>query len=168
MRNFQKTLKICNEYKNTNIIDDSWILWVKGRNALALNQRELATSYFDSIRLLWTREQQTSSDNWNNHRFLSVAYAGMGLKEKFLEEVELVETLMPLHKDALLWTRIMVNKIELLIWLGEYIQAIDLADQMLSLPSRLTINSLRLSPIYDPLRDNPRFQELIAKYEEKG
>ena len=48
--------------------------------------------------------------------------------------------------------------------LGEYENAISLADQMLSIPSRLTVNSLKLSPIYDPFRENPRFQELIAKY----
>jgi serine/threonine-protein kinase len=71
---------------------------------------------------------------------------------------------MPIHKDALAWTLNRIHKIEMLIWLGEYDQAIDLMDQALSIPSRLTINLLKLSPIYDPLRENPRFQELIAKY----
>ena len=33
---------------------------------------------------------------------------------------------------------------------------------------RIAINRLKYSPICDPLRDHPRFQELLKKYEEKG
>lgn len=167
-RNYQQALEICNEYRNTNIIDDSIILLYKSRIALALNQRDLATSYFDSLKTLWVKGRQSTSGDWINHYYLSMVYAGLGMKEKFLKEWELYETLMPFHKDHFTGSDYWVFKIEMLIWLGEYNQAIDLADQMLSIPSGLTVNGLKLSPIYDPLRDNPKFQKLITKYEEKG
>jgi serine/threonine-protein kinase len=139
-------------------------LFYKGRNALALNQRDLATSYFDSIKTLWEEGQQSTLGDYSYHFRLARAYAGLGMKEKFLKEWELYETLMPFHKDFYWGAIYRVSKIEMLLWLGEYDQAIDLADQMLSIPSGLTINGLKLSPIYDPIRDHPRFQELIAKY----
>ncbi|MEE9190835.1 MAG: protein kinase [Candidatus Neomarinimicrobiota bacterium] len=167
-RNYQKALEICNEYKHTNIIDDSWILFNKGRFALALNQRDLATSYFDSLKTLWVKGGQSTPGDWFYHFNLAAAFAGMGMKEKFSKEWELYETLLPFHKDFFWGTINRVYKIEMLLWLGEYDQAIDLADQMLSIPSFLTMNTLKLSPIFDPLRDNPRFQELIIKYSQKS
>jgi non-specific serine/threonine protein kinase len=166
-RNYQKALKILNEYGPTNIIDDSGILYEKGRIALALNQRELTTSYFDSLRTLLIKGRQLTSGAWFYHLSLSRAYAGLGMKEKFLKEWKLYESLMPFHKDVFLGATNRVHKIEQLIWLGEYDRAIDLVDQMLSMPSSLTINGLKLSPLYDPIRDNPRFQEVLKKYEGK-
>jgi len=93
-----------------------------------------------------------------------MAYAGIGMKEKFLEETELVENLMPFQHDNYEGTERKVIQIELFIWLSEYDQAIELVDQMLSIPSDLTVNELKLFPIYDPLRDHPRFQEVLKKY----
>ena len=75
---------------------------------------------------------------------------------------------MPFQMDISLETNDRINVIELFVWLGEYDRAVDLVDHMLSTPSSITINRLKLSPIYDPLRDHPRFQELIEKYKVKG
>ena len=44
-------------------------------------------------------------------------------------------------------------------------EAVDLIAQLLDEPSALTVHLLRLDPIWDPIRDNPRFQALLAKYE---
>jgi len=163
-RNYQKALTIYNEYKQTNINADSGILRLKGRTALALNQRDLATSYFDSLNMLWVDRQQSASGDWIHHRWLTTANAGLGMKENFFKEWESFEIAMPFHKDFYWGASYRIAKIEMFIWLGEYDRAIDLADQMLSIPSDLTINALKLSPIYDPLRDSPRFQEVLKKY----
>jgi hypothetical protein len=42
-------------------------------------------------------------------------------------------------------------------------QAIDLLEELMSIPSLVNANILKLDPWYDSLRDNPRFQALIAK-----
>ena len=36
---------------------------------------------------------------------------------------------------------------------------------VLSVPSDLSVHILRLDPLWDPIRDHPRFQALLAKYE---
>ena len=38
-------------------------------------------------------------------------------------------------------------------------------DELLSIPCDLSVGLLRLDPVWDPLRNNPRFQALLEKYE---
>jgi serine/threonine-protein kinase len=49
---------------------------------------------------------------------------------------------------------------------GEYEAAIEQLDRLLSTPSPLNSAALaRVDPIWDPLRNDPRFQAVLAKYE---
>ena len=43
--------------------------------------------------------------------------------------------------------------------------ALDEIERLLEGPSWLTVHTLRLDPLWDPLRGNPRFQALVAKTE---
>jgi hypothetical protein len=44
---------------------------------------------------------------------------------------------------------------------GEHEAAIDLLEELLPAPSWLTVPILEVDPIWDPLRDHPRFQALL-------
>ena len=48
---------------------------------------------------------------------------------------------------------------------GEYDAAIDQLESLLAVPSITAVPMLRIDPVWKPLRDNPRFQALLAKYE---
>ena len=48
---------------------------------------------------------------------------------------------------------------------GSYDKAIDELDHLLSLEGEHTVNNLKLWCCVDPLRDHPRFQALLEKYE---
>ncbi|MCH8272626.1 MAG: hypothetical protein IIB41_05175 [Candidatus Marinimicrobia bacterium] len=50
----------------------------------------------------------------------------------------------------------------MLILIGEYDEAIEKLEQLLSIPSLVTITSLKFNKFYDPLREHPRFIKLIA------
>jgi len=47
---------------------------------------------------------------------------------------------------------------------GLHDRAIDLLEEMLPAPSWLTVHILEVDPIWDPLRDNARFQALLEEY----
>ncbi len=53
-----------------------------------------------------------------------------------------------------------------LILVGEYDKAIEQLEYLMSIPAGqdLSLNSLRFSPWYDPIRDHPRFKRLVEKY----
>ncbi len=45
---------------------------------------------------------------------------------------------------------------------GEYDAAIDRLERLLAVPSNTAVPGLRIDPTWDPLRDHPRFQQLVA------
>jgi hypothetical protein len=53
-------------------------------------------------------------------------------------------------------------------WLGQVDAALDQIEHLLSIPSPLTVAILRTHPDWDPLRDHPRFAEILEKYADQG
>jgi hypothetical protein len=51
---------------------------------------------------------------------------------------------------------------------GNYDEAINELDYVLSLRAVNTVNGLKLQSWVDPLRDHPRFQALLEKYNDNG
>ena len=48
-------------------------------------------------------------------------------------------------------------------WAGEKELAIRQLEEAVQIPSPITYGQLRLHPWWDPLRDEPRFEELVAE-----
>ena len=96
---------------------------------------------------------------------LGLALAGRG--DEAVRAGECAAELMPLTKDALAGADMMNGLAKILARVGRYDAAFNLIDELLSIPSGLSIGMLRLDPAWDPLRDDPRFKALLEKYEER-
>jgi hypothetical protein len=51
--------------------------------------------------------------------------------------------------------------------IGNQDDAIDQLELLLSMPSEVSVAYLKIDSMFDPLRDNPRFQKMIQKYSKK-
>ena len=69
--------------------------------------------------------------------------------------------MLPVTKEAYRGTFRVDNLARIYVMVGEFDAAIDKLEFLLSIPSELTISSLRLDPAWDPLRDHPRFKKLV-------
>ena len=71
--------------------------------------------------------------------------------------------LLPESKDAFGGPGITEGVAQVHVTLGDYDRAIELLEGLLSRPSAVTVQGLKVNPIWDPLRSNPRFQALVQK-----
>lgn len=75
--------------------------------------------------------------------------------------------LVPISKDAVVGAGEAIWLATIYARVGETEKALDLIEELLSIPSRLSVGWLRLEPAWDSLRDHPRFQEILEKYGEE-
>ena len=72
--------------------------------------------------------------------------------------------MLPESKDAFGGPEIAAGVAEVHAILGDNGRAIEILDGLLSRPSAVTVQGLKVNPIWDPLRNDPRFQALLDKY----
>lgn len=130
-----------------------------------MNQPELARASYDSARVILEGRAKEFPDDHRLHYPLGVAYAGLGRKQEAIREAKLSVELFPISKDVLEGTYRVGGLAHIYTMVGEYEDAVDQIEYLLSIPSRLSVACLRLDPRWDPLRDHPRFQKLLEKYE---
>jgi len=93
--------------------------------------------------------------------------AALGRKEEAIEEGKRAVELLPESQDALDGPPVTAVLAEIYAWTGESDEAFRLLDHLLVVPSGLTIPLIKIDPAWDPLRNDPRFQALIDKYDTK-
>jgi serine/threonine-protein kinase len=123
---------------------------------------QLAAAYYDSARALL--EVAVSRGATAFGRFgddLALAYAGLGRKDQAIRTVQSALDMVPAFLDAERGVGLADDLAEIYVKVGEYEAAIDQLEYLLSIPSLVSTPLLRVDPLYDPLRDHPRFQALL-------
>jgi len=93
--------------------------------------------------------------------FLALAYAGLGQKQKALEQAE--QAVKDYETDAVNKPAAMVTRAQIQALFGDRDAAIAVLPQLLQVPAGLTVANLKLDPFWDPLRKDPRFQKLCQQ-----
>ena len=90
--------------------------------------------------------------------------AWLGQRDAALAEAQRAMQLKPESKDAFEGPQITEQVAEIHSILGDNDQAIEILDGLLNRPSEVTVQTLRLNPTWDSLRNDPRFQALLTRY----
>jgi serine/threonine-protein kinase len=98
---------------------------------------------------------------------LGVVLAALGQKEEAINEGKRAVELLPESQDAFDGPQGTAALAQIYAWTGEFDEAFRLLDHLLDVPNGLTVPMLKLEPMWDPLRKDPRFQALIDKYSPK-
>ncbi len=131
-----------------------------------MGQGDLARAYYDSARVLLEAKLQEDPEDPRYHSTLGIAYAGLGRREEAIREGKLAVEILPLSRDAYYGPHFILDLARIYAMLGEQDAAVDQLELLLSIPSEITVPLLRLDPVWDPLREHPRFQGLVEKFGE--
>jgi TolB-like protein/Tfp pilus assembly protein PilF len=104
-------------------------------------------------------------DDADLHLALGFAAAGLGLKDEAIREGRKAVSLMPMNRDAFSAPSYVAYLAQLYVRVGENGEAIETLQQVLAMPSSggaISPALLKLDPVWDPLRKDPRFQKLIV------
>jgi TolB-like protein/Tfp pilus assembly protein PilF len=98
------------------------------------------------------------------HLALAFANAGLGLKDEAVREGKRGAELLPVSRDALTGSAMQVYLAQLYVRVGDNNSAFDLLRPALQHFSGQFLSSalLKLDPNWDPLRNDPRFAQLLA------
>ena len=105
-----------------------------------------------------------SPDDGKRLSKLAGILAWLGEKDAAIAEGKRAMELLPESVDAFEGPSVTQSLAEIYAIVGEQEKAIDLLDGLLGRPSPVTVAMLKLVPIWDPLRGNPRFISLLKKY----
>ncbi|MFW6083974.1 MAG: BTAD domain-containing putative transcriptional regulator [Gemmatimonadota bacterium] len=131
--------------------------------------RDRAEAYYDSARVVlegeYPGEPTGRSSRARAYSRLGIVYAGLGRVEDAIRHGERAVELLPVSEDAFYGPDRVATLADIYVTTGEFEAAIDRLEYLLSIPSGMSINLLRVDPHYDPLRDHPRFQALVESDE---
>ncbi len=142
--------------------------YLEGCLALAQGDTARAREKFEAARPAFEAEARAHPENALRHARLGLLYAYMGRKEDALREGERAVALNPLAQDAFDGPEQLSNLALIHARLGENEKALTMIETLLRTPggvffyeASMSLWELRLRWQWDPLRSDPRFQEIL-------
>jgi TolB-like protein/Tfp pilus assembly protein PilF len=123
-----------------------------------------ARTAFEKARGAIEEQLKRSPDVADLHIQLAKVLAQLNQKDSALAEARRASELQPESKDAFGGPEINEGVAQVYAILGENGRAIEILDELLSRPSAVTVQGLKINPTWDPLRNDPGFQALLSKY----
>ncbi len=144
--------------------------FLAGITAVASGDHAAAAENFAKAAPVFEEAVREAADAAERHANLALLYAFMGKREDAIREGRLAVELKPLAKDATDGAIMLCYLALIYARVGENDQAINLIKRLLKTPGAvdsvaysITPNDLKFRWEWDPLRSDPRFQELLAQ-----
>ena len=126
--------------------------------------RPAARAAFDSALVLVDSVLTELPNDWRVRAARGLALAGLDRREGALREARWLQQSVIYRRDANFGGWLAEHRAQILAQAGEAEAAIDELERLLARPSWVSAHKLRLDPLWDPIRDDPRFQALLEKY----
>jgi tetratricopeptide (TPR) repeat protein len=110
-------------------------------------------------------QQRPLEGNW--HLVLAEVYAGVGRKEDAIREGKRATELIPEAKVPWDGLDMLGGLAAIYVMVGEPNLALPIIEHSLATPGGMLVEQVRISPVWDGLRGDARFQQLLKKYRAK-
>jgi tetratricopeptide (TPR) repeat protein len=126
-------------------------------------EADKARAYYSEVIAHFEKRVAAKSDDLEALSHLSLAYATVGRKDEAIGAAKRAMELVPLSRDALDGPGQIMVLAEVYALLGEREGALEQLKQVAHLPAGPDYGRLKFDPIWDELRADPRFQEIMAR-----
>jgi tetratricopeptide (TPR) repeat protein len=148
-----------------------------GRIARFRGEQEKARENFAAARPFfeeWLAKNPGDNSWWGSHApaYIAEIDAALGRKEDAIREGRNIAELWPLQRDALIGSDIQIILAIVYMWSGERDAALQQLMEVAKVPVMppsanffpgFSAGELKLNPIWDELRNDPRFDKIIAE-----
>jgi serine/threonine-protein kinase len=136
--------------------------WCEGLASRVRGDQQAAHAAFTNARKELERMLRDQPDYAEAICALGVIDAALGNKEDAIREGQRAVELMPVSKNAIEGATLIKYLALIYAWTGEKDRALKRLEKAAKLPGYLSYGQLRLHPIWDPLRGDPRFEKIVA------
>ncbi len=160
-RKFEQALAVLKQLPENVRGDEKPKEYLEGALYTFLNDKQRAHSAFQRARPILEKAILQGFDDASRHMTLGMVLAGLGEKDAAIAEGKRAVALLPESQDALDGPKTTLALAQIYAWTGENDAALELLKRSLITPAGVTVSSLKVNPIWDPLRSDARFQLLI-------
>jgi len=143
------------------VSDTAGYYLAKAELAARTGQIPRAGAYYDSARVMLESQVRRLPDDPFLRAWLGLAYAGLKRRDDAVREGVEATRLVPITNDVVDGSAAVEILARIFVVLGEADAAINRLEVLLSGPSLLSKELLRMDPVWAPLAGQPRFQRLI-------
>jgi serine/threonine protein kinase/tetratricopeptide (TPR) repeat protein len=129
--------------------------------------RSAAHAAFDSALALLDSALRELPDDFRVHAARGLTLAGLGRRDEAIQEARWLQQSEVYREDAIQGPHLAEARAQILAQVGEASTALEEIARLLAEFSWLSVHKLRLDPTWDPIRDQPRFKALLAKYAQR-
>ncbi len=129
-----------------------------------LGEPQLARSAYESARVVLEKELLARPEDYRLRSKLGIALAGVGRRDEAIREGKLATEQYPVSEDALAGVLPVFDLAFIYTRVGEHDAALDEIESLLSVPNFISTGFFLSEPGWQPLRQSPRFQELMERY----
>jgi TolB-like protein/DNA-binding winged helix-turn-helix (wHTH) protein/Flp pilus assembly protein TadD len=135
--------------------------FVEGLIARMTKDDGKARAAFTAARAEQEKLVRANPDDAGALSVLGLIDAALGRKEEALREGQRAVELLPMEKDTIKGTRMIICLARIAAWIGDNDLACRQLARASSLPSGVSYGELKLLPWYDPLRGEPCFEKIV-------
>ena len=135
--------------------------WFEAMIARAKGDSARATAAFSAARTILEQRLVVKPEDARTLAVLAQVDAGLGRKELAIQEAQHAVDLMPVSKDVYDGALVLEGLAQVYTWANEPDRAIELLQKLVAMPSYVNYARLKLYPMWNPLRGDPRFQKIV-------
>jgi TolB-like protein len=135
--------------------------WFEAMIARAKGDSARATEAFSTARAILEQRLAVKPEHARTLAVLAQVDAGLGHKELAIREAQHAVDLMPLSKDVYDGALVLEGLAQVYTWSNEPDRAIELLQKLAAMPCYVNYARLKLHPMWNPLRGDPRFEKIV-------